>query len=168
MDNWIIKIIAKGIVIIHTSKWSLVALACSGSKQGLGSHPGTEVRSQQWEHQILVTGPHKGLGLSALQKKIPTKMESSEKSKVFITRKKSPVHVAIHTGGQTHKWVQRELLSLPLWWPELLLWGVSSTFSWLVILTCLVQSPYLVYLRILPCVCTYHLVKMDFTKEVYG
>ena len=66
------------------------------------------VRSQQWEHQILVTGPHKGLGLSALQKRIPTKMESSENSKVFITRKKSTVHVDRHMGGQTHRWAQRQ------------------------------------------------------------
>ena len=95
-------------MIMHISKWSLEALACSGLKQDLCSHPETEVRSQQWEHQILVTGPHKGLGLSALQKRIPTKMESSENSKVFITRKKSTVHVDRHMGGQTHRWAQRE------------------------------------------------------------
>ena len=168
MDNWIIKIIARGIVLIHTSKWSLVALACIGLKQGLGSHAETEVRSQKWEHQILVTGPTRVLAFQLCRKEFPQRWKVVKKSKIFITRKKSTVHVDIHTGGQTHKWVQRELMSLPLWWPELLLWDISSTFSWPIILTCLVQSPYLVYLRILPCVCTYHLVKMDSTKEVYG
>ena len=40
----------------------------------------------------------KSPGPSALQKRIPTKMESSETSKVFIRREKSTVHVDRHRG----------------------------------------------------------------------
>ena len=32
----------------------------------------------------------------------------------------------------------------------------------------LVHSPYLAYLRVLPCVCSHLLAKMDSTKEAYG
>ena len=92
-----------------------------------------------------------------------------KKVKYLLQEKKSTVHVDRHMGGQTHRWAQREnCWVIPLWWPELLLWGISFIFSWPIILTCLVQSPYLVYIRILPCVCTYHLVKMDSTEDVYG
>ena len=35
----------------------------------------------------------------ALQKRISTKLESSETSKVFIRREKGPVHVDRHMGG---------------------------------------------------------------------
>ena len=38
---------------------------------------------------------------------------------------------------------------------------------WPVILLCLVLSPYLVYLRILSCVCTHLSAKMDSSKETY-
>ena len=41
-------------------------------------------------------------------------------------------------------------------------------FLWPVLLTCLVHSPYLVYLSILPCVHTRLLAKMYSTKEPYG
>ena len=41
-------------------------------------------------------------------------------------------------------------------------------FLWPVILPCLVLSPYLVYLRILPCVHMYLLAKMDSSEEAYG
>lgn len=47
----------------------------------------------------------------------------------------------IDMGGQTHRWAQgRNCWVIPLWWPELLLWGISFIFSWPIILTCLVQS----------------------------
>ena len=39
---------------------------------------------------------------------------------------------------------------------------------WPIILICLVQSPYLVYFRILLSVHIYLLAKMDSTKETYG
>ena len=41
-------------------------------------------------------------------------------------------------------------------------------FLWAVILICLIHSPYLVYLRILPCVRTHFLTKKDPTEEAYG
>ena len=37
-----------------------------------------------------------------------------------------------------------------------------------IILICLVLSPYLVYLRVLPCVCMHLLAKMDSSQEAYG
>ena len=48
---------------------------------------------------------------------------------------------------------------------ELLLWVILLGFLWPVILICLVHSPYVVYLRILPCLYVYLLVKMDLTKK---
>ena len=41
-------------------------------------------------------------------------------------------------------------------------------FLWRIILICLVQSPYLVQLRILPCVCMHLLAKTNSTNEAYG
>ena len=41
-------------------------------------------------------------------------------------------------------------------------------FLWPVIFICLVQSPYFVYLRILPCVHTQLLAKTGSTAEAYG
>ena len=57
---------------------------------GLDSQAEVEAGSRQWKHWILATRPvvsDKGPGPSALQKRISTKMESSEASKVFIRRK---------------------------------------------------------------------------------
>ena len=74
----------------------------------------------QWKHQILATRlvvSDKSSGPSALQKRISTKMESSEATKVFIWRKKSTVHVNRHTLKEryrqdTHRLKERVLLSL--------------------------------------------------------
>ena len=41
-------------------------------------------------------------------------------------------------------------------------------FLWPIILLCLVLSPYLVYLRVLPCVHVHLLAKMDSSEEAYG
>ena len=41
-------------------------------------------------------------------------------------------------------------------------------FLWPIILICLVQSPYLAYLRIFPCVRAHLLAKMDSTEETCG
>ena len=57
--------------------------------------------SWRWKDQILAIRPvvkDKGSGPSALKKIISTKMESSEASKEFFRRKKSTLHVDIHTG----------------------------------------------------------------------
>ena len=57
--------------------------------------------SWRWKDQILAIRPvvrDKGSGPSALKKRISTKMKSSEESKEFFRRKKSTLHVDIHTG----------------------------------------------------------------------
>ena len=68
-----------------------MASACKGLKRDFGSQPEIGVGSRQWKHQILITRPvvsDKGPGPSAMQKRISTKMESSEASTVFIKRKR--------------------------------------------------------------------------------
>ena len=47
-------------------------------------------------------------------------------------------------------------------------WSFLLCFFWPVILLCLVLSPYLVYLRVLPCVCVHLLAKTDSSEEAYG
>ena len=48
------------------------------------------------------------------------------------------------------------------------LYGASLLgFLWPVILICLVQHIYLVYLRVFPCMHTHFLAKMDSTREAY-
>ena len=52
-------------------------------------------------HHILATRPvvnDKGPGSSALEKRISTKMGSSEASEEFFRKKKSTLHVDTHTG----------------------------------------------------------------------
>ena len=56
-----------------------MALAFSGSKQGLDSQTEIEAILWQWEHEILTTRPvvsDKGPGSMALQKRISTKMKT--------------------------------------------------------------------------------------------
>ena len=67
--------------------------------------------------------------------------------------------------GQTHRRTQRRSR---LWQFESLIWGISSGFLWPVIFLCLVLSPYLVYLRVLPYGCAHLLAKMDFSEEGFG
>ena len=113
--------------------------------------PSQRVRQLRWrKHQILATRlvvSDKGPVPSALQKIISTKMESSEANKVFVKRKKSPVCMDRHTG--------RLRGTVPELHPCGILNHLYETFLlvflWPVILICLVHSPYLVYLRILPC-----------------
>ena len=80
---------------------SQVALACNGLERSLGSQPEVEAGSLWRKHQILATSPvvsDKGPGPLALQKRIPTKMESSETSKVLIKGGKCMVYVDRHMG----------------------------------------------------------------------
>ena len=87
------------------------------------------------------------------------KTESNETSKVFVRRKKS-------TCGQIHRRNQREQH------PHDSMTHLHGTFlpSFVcpIILICLVQSPYLVYLNILSCVQMHLLAKMDSAKEAYA
>ena len=89
----------------------------------------------------------------ALQKSIPTKTESSSTSKVFIRREKSTVSVSRHTGRP------RELR--PRGSLNHFYGAFFPDFLWAVILLCLIQNPYLVYLRVLPCVRVHLLARMD-------
>ena len=41
-------------------------------------------------------------------------------------------------------------------------------FLWPIILLCLVLSSYLIYFRVLSCVCMHLLAKMDSSEEAYG
>ena len=53
----------------------------------------------------------------------------------------------------------------PLWSFESLIWGISSRFP---LASHLALSPYLVYLRVLPCVREHLLAKMDSSERPYG
>ena len=96
----------------------------------------------------------KSPGPLAIQKRIPTKMDSGEISEVFVKRKKSTVRVDRHglTQGDSSSLIH--------------FYGIFlQGFLWLIILICLVLTLYLVYLMILPCVCTHHSVKVDSSEE---
>ena len=105
---------------------------------------------------------NKGPGLLALQKRIPTKVESSGTSQVFIKRRKSTVCVERHPGRlrvpELHPCGSLNYLY------GVFLMGFPVTSR----LLCLVHSPHVVDLRVLPCVCTHLLAQMDFTEKVYG
>ena len=120
--SWTIR---KGLSLHYShgqnSPWSPVASACNSLKQGLGSWPEVEPGSWQWKHQILAIRPViSDKGPSALQKRIPTKMESSETRKVF-TRKKRVQYVSIDTRADSESpWVTLS------WQFELVLWDIFS------------------------------------------
>ena len=88
---------------------------------------------------------------SALQKRIPTKMESGETSKVLIRRKTVGVNrhtrVSSERSSHPHRSVNHSYgVLLPgLLWPVILL--CLGRWIWI--------NPYLVYLKVLPCMGTY-------------
>ena len=125
--------------------WSHAASALQQLEAGFQPLPVTEVGSQQWEYQILATRPlvsDKAVALRLCGKRIPARTESSETSTVFIRKKKKQSTVLVRVGSER---------VAPSWQFKSLIWGISSGFLWPIILICLVQSPYLVYLRVLPC-----------------
>ena len=65
----------------------------------------------------------KGPGPSSLQKRISTKMKSSEASKVFIKGGKSTVHLCVQSYSE-----REGVRAAPSWQFELLLWGTCSRF----------------------------------------
>lgn len=87
-------------------------------EQALGSQPEIEVELWQWEHQILATSQWQGAGPSTLQKRIPTKMESSEASKVFLRRKRVQ-YVWIDTRAD---WEAESPWVVPSWQFKSLFW----------------------------------------------
>ena len=107
--------------------WSRRASACSGLEWGLGSQSETEAGSRQWRHQILTARPvvgDKGPDPSALQKRISTKTESTEASKVFIRREKRVQYVWIDTWADS----EGESLSCALVAVWIIFLGLFSSF----------------------------------------
>ena len=102
---WLVDFLLVGLfycIFLALWFWPLVALACSGLKKGFFSWPEIKVGFQKWECSSLVTralAHWQGPRPSAVQKRIPAKLESKEIGKVFIRRKKNTVHVDRHTGG---------------------------------------------------------------------
>ena len=88
--------------------------------------------------------------------RIPTKMESSETSEVFIRSKKVQYRKKkkkkYSTCGWTHGQTQRVVPSCQF---KSLVWSLSFRFSLVNHFDCLVLSLFLVYLWILPCVCVH-------------
>ena len=130
--------------------WSQVGSAYSDLKQSLDSQPAIEVGS--WQRESWIPAPKsvvsdKAPGPSVLQKIIPIKIESSEKSKVFIRKKK------YSTCRQTQNHFNG---------------AFPPGFLWPIILLCLVLSLYLVYFRILPSRRVPLSAKMDSREEAYG
>ena len=67
-----------------------------------------------------------------------------------------------------HTWTQRVAECMPQGGLNHFYGALLLDFLWPIVLICLVQSPYLVYLRILPCVHTQLSGKKDSTSEAYG
>ena len=91
-------------------------------------------------------------------------MESNEVSKEFIKRKKRTVRVDRHMArlrGRAPESCPRGSLNHLF---RTFLLGVL----WPIVLICLVQSLCLVYLRMLPGMCTHLLAKMNSTEQAYG
>ena len=103
----------------------------------------------------------KGLGPSALQKRIFMKMESSEAS-IYWEEKKYSAHR--HMGVLRDKVTESHPRgNLNSFYGTFLL-----GFLWPIILICLVRSSYLVYLRILPCVCMHVLAQLGPVAKICG
>ena len=106
----------------------------------------------------------KALALWLCREKIPAMIVSNKTSKIFIRRgnKKSTVCVDRYIG----RFSVAELLpfgSLKYFYGAFL-----PGFLWPTILIYLVQNPYLVYLRIIPCMNRHLSAKMDSTEKDYG
>ena len=100
-------------------------------------NPSHQTTRDQWP----VTRPWP---LSCVEINFHKETESSEASKVFIRRKKSTVHVDGHTGRLRER-ESRPRGSLNHFYGPFL-----PGFLWPIALFCLVLSPELVYLRVLP------------------
>ena len=84
----------------------------------------------------------------------------SESSETSVIRKKKSTYVWIDTRAGSER-ESRPHSSLNHFYGAFL-----PGFLWPIILLCLVLSPYMVYLRVLPCA---HLIaKMDSSEEAYG
>ena len=161
------KLISKGWCGSPPWVWYQVALACNGLEWGLGSQPEIEAASQQWKHQILATTQvvsDKGLGPSAMQKRIPTKIESSEASRIFIKRKKRVQYMWIDTeAGLEREWLSHVLMAV---WTTL--WSLSSCFPLANHFDLPSSQSIFGKSQDIPCAFTHLLAKMDSTRKAYG
>ena len=111
-----------GTILQNDLRWPLPATSWSGA--WVPSHRlGFVAAMRASDPSHYISGHWQGP--SALQKRIPTKMESGKTSKVFIKRKKNTVHVDRPIGRLRERvshWVT------PLWQFEFLLWGISYGF----------------------------------------
>ena len=108
--------------------------------------------SQWWKHQILDSRPvvsDKGPGFQLCRKEFPQRQNVVKQ--VFTKRKKSTVSMDRHKGRLRERIPESFPCSGLSYFYGIFLPG----FLWTIILTCRVHSSYLVYLRILPCVCTH-------------
>lgn len=133
-------------ISIYKYVWFQVASACSALKQGSGSWPEIEIGWWHWDSlnpghldQRSVARP---LALWFCRKEFPQRWN------VSIRRKKYKyvwIDTWAHSRGELCPWGNLNHLR-----------GVFLPgFLWPVVLICLVQSPHLVCLRILPCVHTH-------------
>ena len=127
-----------------------MASVCNGLERGLDSQPeigldcsGESTRSQPLD-QCSVT---RALALWLCRKEFPQRRKVVKQGK-YLSRGEKKCSMC----GWTHKQTQRESPWVtPLWHFEF--YGAFlPSFLWPLILICLVHSPSLVYLRILPCV----------------
>ena len=129
--------------------WSWVASTCSSLKQGFGSRPETEVGLQRWEYRNLATRPavsDKPLALRLCRKEFPQRWKVVKQVKYLLGGKRVQyVWIDTREDSERESWACGILNHLH--------GAFLLGFLWPVILICLVQSLYLVYLRILPCVC---------------
>ena len=144
------------------SVW-LVTLACNGLEQVLASQPEMGWATVE-KHQILATrqwSVTRTLVLQFCRKDFPQIWKVVKQ--IFIPNK-STVHVEKHMGGL--RGIVPELL--PRGSLNHLCGALPPDFLWPIIFICLVHSPCLVYLRILPSVRTHLLAKMDPTEKASG
>ena len=106
------------------------------------------------------SGQWQGPGSSALQRRIPTKIESNQVK--CLLGEERVQYVWIDT------WADSERESHPQGDLNHFYGAFLLGFLWPMILVCLVLSLYLVYLSILPRVRSHLSVKMDSSEEAYG
>ena len=142
----------------------LQAMAWSGawvpSQRLRPGRSGEGTRSQPLDQWLVA----KVLALWLCRKEFPQRWKSNEPNKVFIKRGKKVKYLWIATQVDSKSVAESSPRGSLNYVYVVFLLG----FLWPIILICLVHSPHLVYLRILPCVCMHVLAKMNSTTKAYG
>ena len=122
-----------------------------------------------WFVEVRAPGPSiwwsvtKALALRLCRKEFPQRQKVVKQVRYLLGGKEYNKY------GETHGQTQRGVPILCTHGSLDCLHGAFlPVFLWPIILVCLVYSPYLVYLRILPCMCMDLLAKMDPTKKASG